>query len=151
MVRKHTGFSLIEMMITIVILAILASVGVAFTSAWIQKARVHETRTKLIQSFGMAVAIAQRNSTGASLSDAAAGLKLSGQNLIVCSGNPASCTSGSSAQQWKATLPNNTSVSIGGASVDSDQTLSLDNTGAALSSAGYVITNGSVSETGTLQ
>jgi len=138
-------------MVTIAILAILASVGVGLTSAWIQGAKVHEAKTKLTQSFGMAVAIAQRNSTGAALSDAAASLKLSGQDLIVCSGAPASCTSGSSAQQWKATLPNNTSVSIGGASSGSDQTLSLDNTGAALSSAGYVIKNGSVSEKGTLQ
>lgn len=151
MVRKRAGFSLVELMITLAILAFLLLVGASLTVSWANGARVQEAKSKLQQAYGMAVAIAQRNSVGAALSGEAAAVKLSAQALMVCSGRATDCTTETAS--WKAELPGNTTVSIGGASAAAGaaQTLAFDNTGAASTATTYSITCGNKNESGTLR
>jgi prepilin-type N-terminal cleavage/methylation domain-containing protein len=150
MVRRWrvAGVTLIELMVTLVILALLLLAALPFTSSWVYSARVNDGKAKVIEGYGLAKALALRNPTGARAPAAAAGLRLDGLVLYVCSGNPAdttTCGAGKSAVSWQAVLLENTTVSLGGA-----QTLAMDNTGLPLSTASYTVTYRSESETGTL-
>lgn len=144
MVNRRAGFSLVELAITLAILALLLLVGASLTTTWVQRAKVGEAKSKLLQAYGSAVAVAQRNAVGIALPGVAAAVKVVGQNLMVCSGKATDCTA--QVSTWKAELPSNTSVSIGGA-----QALEFDNTGAASISPTYAITSGNQSESGTLR
>ena len=151
MVRRAAGFTLVELMVTIAILVLLLLTSLPFTASWIHSARANEAKAKIIQGHGLAKALALRNPNKALVPGAAAGLKLDGLMLYVCSGNPAAetCGAGKSAVTWQAVLLDNTEVSIGGATGTS-QTLSIDNTGLPLSVATYSVTYRSESETGKL-
>lgn len=158
MVKAHLGFSLVELMVTVTILTLLMLLGASLSSAWIHRAKVHEAKTKVVQAYGMALALAQRNASGATGEAPAAGFKLNGGSLLVCAGDPeaSGCTADNAAMRWKATLPNSTTVKIND-STETTQTLAFDNTGAARKSDGAVaetkfeITCGSESETGYLR
>ena len=152
MVSKSIGFTLVEMMITILIMSLLLLAAVPFTTAWIQGARVNEAKSKLLQGYELARALAQRNPNGARAPAAAAGLKQEGLTLYVCLGDPATtatCAAGNSDVKWKAELPVNTSLVIGTGS-GSSQTLGIDNTGRALTASNFTVTNGSQNDSGNL-
>lgn len=152
MVRQTAGVTLIELMIVIAILAFLLLATLPFTSSWIYSARVTDGKNKLIQAYGLAKALALRNPNAALALNPAAGLRLDSLTLYVCSGDPTDatqCAEGKSAVVWSTDLVKNTEVSIGGATGDV-QTIAIDNTGSALTSATYTITYGSENETDAL-
>lgn len=148
MVNTRAGFSLIELLVTISILAILLAIGVPLTTTWVQRARVSEATSKLSQAYGLALALAQRNPNGSAQGAAAAGLKLVDQGVLVCAGDPTSCAAGSTAVKWKATFPSNAAVAIGASGV---KTLALDNTGIPLATSDFTVSCGNESESGTLK
>lgn len=158
MVKPVSGFSVIELMVTLMILAFLVLLGASLSIGWVHRAKVNEAKSKLQQAYGMAMAIAQRNVGGVRGTTLAAGLKLSGQDLLVCSGNPASenCTADNAVMRWKSILPSKTTMKING-STSTIQTLALDNTGAprnengSIAGTAYEITCGDESETGDLR
>lgn len=60
--QPQAGFSLIELMITLTILAILLFMGQALTRAWIDRAHVNETMNVLQTALSMTKSSALRNS-----------------------------------------------------------------------------------------
>lgn len=152
MVRRAAGFTFVELMVTIAILVLLLLAALPFTLSWVHSARANEAKAKVIQGHGLAKALALRNPTATRAPAAAAGLKLEGLTLYVCSGDPSdttNCGAGKSLTTWQAVLLDNTVVSIGGAS-GANQTFAIDNTGLPLSTATYSVTYRSESEAGTL-
>lgn len=150
--KKSPGFTLIELMITILIMSLLLLISVPFTAAWIQGARVNEAKSKLLQGYELARALAQRNPKGARAPAAAAGLKQVDLTLFVCPGDPATsttCVDGNSDVKWRAELPANTSLVIGSGS-GNNQTIGIDSTGNALAASNFTVTNGSQNESGNL-
>jgi len=150
-VSGEKGFSLVELMVVVSIIAVLALAGSLFSISWVQAARVDEAKSKLLQGFRMARALAQRNPEDIRVPDAAAGIKLSGAGvLLVCIGDPASsnCAENGSSTKWRAVMPVNTSVEIGPAG---GTVIGVDNTGMPLSASAYTIKNGGEHEKGTLQ
>ena len=59
--RKAQGFSLIELMIVIAILAFLVLAAAPLSGAWVQDADLHEVEGSLTQAVGRAKAAALRN------------------------------------------------------------------------------------------
>lgn len=154
MVAKSAGFSLIELTITMAIMALLAGAAAPFTLSWVRAAKVSEAKSKLLQGYVLAKALAQRNPTGANAPAAAAGLRLENQTLFVCAGDPANpndCAATGVNMKWQTPLPPSTTIKIG---TQGSQTLALDNTGLPLcmplSESSYKIENGDQNETGDL-
>lgn len=149
MVGRSAGFTLVELAVTLVILAIVMAAAAPFTVSWAQGARVMEAKTKLQQGYDLAKALAQRNAIGVNAPAVAAGLKLdmTALALFVCTGDPATsptCVANGSNVVWHTTLPANTRITSGAGS--GNQTLGLDNTGTPLSGIHFTVTNGGQSE-----
>jgi len=149
MVAKSAGMTLIEIAITMTIVAMLLLAAIPFTLVWARTARVNEAKTILQQGYDLSKALALRNSAGATAQTAAAGMKLAGATLIVCTGDPTNattCTVGAGGSvKWQTTLPVNTTATFG-----SGQTLGLDNTGMPLplSTTLFNISNGGQNDSG---
>ncbi|GHD67513.1 pilus assembly FimT family protein [Jeongeupia chitinilytica] len=142
---RQCGFTLIELIITIAILALLLAVGVPFTQRWGQSARVQQVESTLKQGFAHAKAIALRNPNGVKDGTAtAAVLTLTGDSFFVCEGAPSSC--GASNAVWQASKSANTSITIG---ANTAWSLGLTAQGLAASS-NYTVSDGNESATGNL-
>lgn len=61
---RARGFSLVELMVTLAIVAVLGLLAVPFTAAWVQGSRQEEVRGALAQAVGQARALALRNPAG---------------------------------------------------------------------------------------
>lgn len=59
--RAASGFTLLELMITIVIMALLLLAAMPFTGAWVDGTRQMRARSNLIEAVGHARALAMRN------------------------------------------------------------------------------------------
>ncbi len=145
MVVRQQGFSLVEFGVTLAVMAVLMGAAAPFTMSWVKSSRIADAKARLQQAYDLSKALAQRNAVGAHAPDPAAGVKLDGDTLLVCSGDPsvaAACSvSGASKVMWRATLPVNTTVTFG-----SSQILGFDNTGLPLASTDFTINSGGQSE-----
>lgn len=152
MIRMR-GFTLIELMVVVVIMAILFAAGVPLTAKWIHGAHVHDSLNLLMQGKDQMRAVALRNPQGADIGTVAAGMKLeSGSLLSVCHGDPsnAECSAGGSQLVWATDLSRHREVqtTIGGSA---DAVLRLDATGVwitAPSARTYEVSKGSQSQQG---
>lgn len=146
MVARQQGFSLVELGITLAVMAVLMGAAVPFTLSWVKSSRIADAKAKLQQAYDLSKALAQRNAVGAHAPEPAAGVKLDGNTLLVCGGDPATSStcaaSGASKVMWRATLPGDTTVSFG-----SSQVLGFDNTGLPLAGIDFTINSGGQRET----
>lgn len=86
MSRRATGFSLIELMVTLAVMAVLALAGMPFTLQWIDSNRQMQARNLLWEAVSQTRSLALRNPehvTGAAVS---ARLQHSGRSLQVLRG-----------------------------------------------------------------
>ncbi|MNO43262.1 Fimbrial protein precursor [compost metagenome] len=118
--KRHAGFSLIELMIVVALIGILVGLAAPFTSTWTDSAQVREAEGLLNQGIGRAKAIALRNRFGMIDSQASALLCLSQDNLLslheaASAGSEASCAS---PQTWSAQLPRRVALQNDGADFD---------------------------------
>lgn len=127
---KNRGFTLVELMVTLAVLAIILSAALPLTSNWSSSAHQLETANLLKQGVSRAKAIALRNPGGVGLDKAAAALCLSDNKISLVRQDKAgafSCAPTDSANSiWSATVPSGVSVKIGGASF---QCLAMNNRG----------------------
>ncbi|MBE1161863.1 pilus assembly FimT family protein [Dyella acidiphila] len=104
------GLSLIELMVTLALLAFLVMVGLPLTSAWVQSAHQRDAAGMLTEGLGRAKALALRNPQG--LTDQSLPVAvtcLSGRNLSVVAAD-ASGADCSQSQQWGMQLPTDASI-----------------------------------------
>ncbi|WP_269751433.1 pilus assembly FimT family protein [Denitrificimonas caeni] len=94
------GFSLIELMIGLALLAFLIMLAAPFTNTWSDSAKLHEAESLLRQGVGRAKALAQRNEKGVTGSQAAA--VLCNDNATLSLYQAATCTG---TTVWSAKLP----------------------------------------------
>lgn len=121
MVARQSGFTLVELMVTIVIIGILAVVGVSFSNSWTDEAAITDAKSQLSRAFGQAKAVSMRNPTGATSDSAvAASVSLSGGVLLVCEGpaNGAGCVAGGAAVVSQSTWPNGVTANIAQISIN---------------------------------
>lgn len=158
--RDATGFTLIELMVTITILVLLLLAALPLVNDWVYSAQTREARSKLVQSYSAAKALALRNPSKAAMSGVASGLRVvtngNVSTLLVCRGNPAdaACAVNGSNLQWQAELAGSVAIAIAGvtATALAPQTISINNLGIPSSATNYTISRGGSqnNETGTL-
>lgn len=135
MVSAHRGFTLVELLITLALIAIVALAAVPYTTAWINTANVQTSAASLEQAFAKAKALALRNPAGVSVGTPAASVKLVGNNLIVCSGAPgdAGCAVAGGNMVWLGNVTDGVAIQWGGAGLSS---VLFDNSGQAVDGNG---------------
>ena len=77
------GFSLVELMVTVAVIAILAALALPAAATWASGARQAEARGELVEALGRARALAIRNPDGRAARQAAAMVRLRGDTLQV--------------------------------------------------------------------
>ncbi|CAD5108228.1 pilus assembly FimT family protein [Zestomonas carbonaria] len=114
--KRHAGFSLVELMIVVTLLGVLLMVAAPFTAAWSDSAQVRDAEGLLNQGIGRAKAAALRNRHGMIDDQPSALLCLDGDKMLSLheaagTGSPASCDA---PRQWSAQLPQRVAVQSGG-------------------------------------
>jgi type IV pilus assembly protein PilA len=108
--RSAAGLTLIELMVTLALLAFLLLIGLPLTRGWVQSAHQRDAAGMMIEGLGRAKALAMRNPLGlTSQSVPAAVACLVGGNVsvVAASTNGVDC---SQAAIWDAQLPSDASV-----------------------------------------
>lgn len=158
---SESGFTLIEMMITITVMCLLMLVAVPLVNDWIYSAQTREGRSKLVQAYGTTKALALRNPSQAGAAPAAAaGLSIvttgTISTLLVCKGDPTNtaCAVGGANLYWSAALASGVGVSVAGiaATAAAPQTIAITSRGIPTSATSYVVSRGGTqnNETSTL-
>lgn len=156
-----SGFTLVELLVTITIMCLLLFAAVPLVNNWVYSAQTREARSKLVQAYGTAKALALRNPSQAGAPPAAAaGLRIvttgSVSTLLVCRGDPinTACAVGGANLYWNAALPSNVGISIAGVSATTaaPQTIGITNRGIPTSGTSYTVSRGGAQndETSTL-
>ena len=135
--RRQQAFTLVELMVTLSIMAFLLMACTPFLAGWTYSRQIKDAQSKLLSGYGLAKALAMRNPEAALSNQAAAGLKLQTgttlRTVYVCKGDPSSsnCASGGSNVLWSADFPSSVALTLGGSSVtaSSATTVGLNNRG----------------------
>ncbi|HEY6529335.1 MAG TPA: type II secretion system protein [Cellvibrionaceae bacterium] len=81
--NRKQGFSLIELLVVLAVVAFLAFVTVPLATGWIRNAQLEKDFAGLQRALGTAKALAMRNSTGAIADDAAANAAFTATRVTV--------------------------------------------------------------------
>ncbi|MBP9940624.1 MAG: prepilin-type N-terminal cleavage/methylation domain-containing protein [Comamonas sp.] len=166
--NRPAGFTLIELMVTLVIMALLMLVTVPLASDWIHSAQTRDAHNKLVQSYGIAKALALRNPLDKDKNTTAAVLRIvldtdaGVVRLLVCSEDPAAdttaCAVGGARLLASADYPSSVTTVLGGSTLTATTSplkVELDNRGGLIApaSTAYTLSRGASQndETGNLQ
>lgn len=122
---SQRGFSLIELLVVLALLAFLLMLAVPFASTWGDKTKLQDAAQLLQQGIGRTKALALRNKTGMTNDQAAAKLCLKNnedndrlelyqaeKTNNIEPNKPAKCYSADQELVWQANLPNKVSLKI---------------------------------------
>lgn len=136
---QQRGLTLIELMVTLVIMAFLLLVGISLGGDWVSGARTQKARSDLEQGWGMAKALALRNPCQTLEGQAAAVLTLEHsanngyQVRVDAVAGAATCSylASRTLPTWSVVLPAGVQVSIDGAALPAGtpRTWSINNRG----------------------
>ncbi|WP_188703701.1 pilus assembly FimT family protein [Silvimonas iriomotensis] len=141
--RASRGFTMVELLISLVVLTILLFMGVPLTMQWVRSSNQQAGQTLFVKGMAMAKSRTLRNSAGAQQNEPAAFLLLSGGNVVCVQeasystaasatnvprtpGNSFSC----SGSVWTGTLPSGTTGLLNNAAT---QCVALNNAGLPVS------------------
>ena len=124
--RHERGLTLIELMVTLAVLAFLMLLGVTLGSDWVHSARTQQARSDLEQGWGLAKALALRNPCQVVSEEASAYLQLSrapegGYSAEVQAwGLPANCSyvAQRGGPEWSLQLADGVQVLLNGTSME---------------------------------
>ncbi|MHA3050646.1 pilus assembly FimT family protein [Acinetobacter sp. ANC 4639] len=108
--RRVLGFSLIEMMVTLAIVAILAVAGTAFTRNWVRQAEITKTVSSLANAVNLAKSISIKNERGFTDNSSAAQICLNNNMLSVYKPTSTAVASCSSTSIYTFELPSNVQI-----------------------------------------
>lgn len=135
----NRGFTLIELMITIAVFALLLAIGAPLTRAWSDSAHQREAASLLQQGLSRAKATALRNVGGVLNPEPAAVLCHSGQTLMLFQldkGQSVDCTA-VKGSLWSAVLPGSASLQSQGSEMSC---VAFDNRGLPVSGSSCATT-----------
>lgn len=157
------GFTLIELMVTLAILAMLLLMAAPLAADWVHGARTLQARGTLVQGFENAKALALRNpcaDPNATGTPAAAALeaKIEGTtvtlNVLAQGGSGCALLGARPNPQWTARLPDGVGLTLNGTllTTGTPLTVNLDNRGLPAASIPFTLRRGGNQndETGTL-
>ncbi len=158
------GFTLIELMVTLAILAMLLLMAAPLAADWVHGARTLQARGTLVQGFENAKALALRNpcaDPNATGTPAAAALeaKIEGTtvtlNVLAQGGSGCALLGARPNPQWTARLPDGVGLTLNGTLLTTSSTpltVNLDNRGLPAASIPFILRRGGHQndETGTL-
>lgn len=150
--RRKAGFTLIEMMVTLAIMALLLLVGAPLGRAWVANAHIAQAESQLLQAYERTRALALRNPAGVTAPTTAATLCITNGNTLKVYQGAANCTTPSTTPIWSGSAATDTSLCTPAASTcPSTSQLNLDNNGMSTSSLSYTVSaNGGTNASGTL-
>ncbi|MCD9088309.1 prepilin-type N-terminal cleavage/methylation domain-containing protein [Stenotrophomonas sp. SY1] len=102
MSRRVAGFSLVELMVTLAVIAVLAAAGTPFARSWIDSNRQMQARNVMWEAVSQTRAIALRNPGQVAGDDASARLQRDGRTLQVLNTDDAVL--------WTGQLPANAAI-----------------------------------------
>lgn len=107
---SQRGFSLIELLVSLALLAFFITLAVPFTNTWSNNTKLHEAESLLRQGVGRAKALAQRNELGITGSQTAAILCQDSTTAVLKLYQAATCTG---TPVWSAQLPTAVNITNG--------------------------------------
>lgn len=103
--KRVAGFSLVELMVTVVVMAVLAAAGTPFARAWMDSNRQMQARNLMWEAVSQARALALRNPGETVAGEVAARLVRTDDALVVQ-------VAGSSDTVWNGTLPRSVATKL---------------------------------------
>ncbi len=134
--KRAAGFTLVELMVTLAVVAVLAAAGTPFALSWMESNRQVQARNLMWEAVSQARSIALRNPGEAVQGAVSAQLERSGNTLQVL-------RAGSSDVLWTGQLPNGATTQLAtaaGAASDDLSCVAFDNRGHRVTSGGSCAT-----------
>ena len=149
------GFTLVELMVGLSIMAALLMSLVPFTADWIHSSQTRDASAKLKLAYGIAKGTALRNPQASRGSDPAASLKITSDGttttLLSCSGpsTGAECKANGSAVVWTSSYPANVATELNGVLLTTSQAIGLEltNRSERIGAGSFTLSRGSVNNT----
>lgn len=123
---RNGGFTLVELMVVMVIVAILSAAALPFAVGWANGARQMEAKNRFTQALSVARSLALQNPEALEGDEAVSTLKITATQMQVLNTE-------AEAVVWRADIPRGVSVAAGG---DSVSCLQFDNRGLLMSGSG---------------
>jgi prepilin-type N-terminal cleavage/methylation domain-containing protein len=164
-VRKCSGFTLIEVVVTLAIVAFLVLATAPLASDWVSRSMTHTGLTQVTLGFNVAKAVALQNPNAVAVPTAAAGMKIATDGttttVYVCTGSStgAGCTGTACAAatlganvKWCTTYSGlvTTSLNAVAATTTTSLTLDFDNRGEPSALTAFTFTRGNSSNNETV-
>lgn len=134
--KQHSGFTLIEIMIVIALIAFLALTVSPIGGSWVRSADVQKTEGNLTEAIGRAKAGALRNPSGVVGELPVTAICIS-DNLVVLQStdnNPPNCTGLVGRQLWRTTLDAGVQITASSTSTEAISCACFNNKGLLSSS-----------------
>jgi len=108
--KAQSGFTLVELVVTLVIVVLIMLVAVPFTQSWVNSASVRESKSLLQQAYSRARAMGLANANEIKDGTAAAYMCVANAKLYV---QPITATTCGTDFAWTGDIKSNTSITVG--------------------------------------
>lgn len=154
--KRQLGFTLVELMIVIAVLAFLILATVPLTGAWVQSADVTEVHGDFTEAVGRAKAAAMRNSPAITGNNPVTAICISNTKVLSVlennGANTPNCTANTGKKLWSTQLDTDVNFTSAGAAVscmcfDNKGLLTTQACAGCLSVTNFTVASGSENDT----